>query len=56
MIANPLAVGPTDRRVERLLKTMNLQTNLSQVLNATNTTSTFLSKSGTTIRFIRTIF
>lgn len=47
-IANPLAVGPSERRVERLLKTINLQPSLSPALNTTNTTSAFLSKAGTT--------
>ncbi|XP_074554382.1 DEP domain-containing protein 4 [Halichoeres trimaculatus] len=43
-ISNPLAVGPSDRRVERLLKTINLQPSLSQSLNKTPSTSSFLSK------------
>ncbi|XP_041636286.1 DEP domain-containing protein 4 [Cheilinus undulatus] len=43
-ISNPLAVGPSDRRVERLLRTINLPPSLSQSLNATSSTSTFLSK------------
>ncbi|XP_038594306.1 DEP domain-containing protein 4 isoform X1 [Micropterus salmoides] len=43
-ISNPLAVGPSDRRVERLLKTINLRPTLSPALNTTPTTSTFLSK------------
>lgn len=47
-ISNPLAVGPSERRVETLLKTINLQPTLSPALNSTNTTSTFLSKAGKT--------
>ncbi|XP_030296668.1 DEP domain-containing protein 4 [Sparus aurata] len=43
-ISNPLAVGPSDRRVERLLKTINLRPALSQALKTTPTTSAFLSK------------
>ncbi|KAF3705175.1 DEP domain-containing protein 7 Protein TR2/D15 [Channa argus] len=43
-ITNPLAVGPSDRRVERLLKTINLRPSLSASLNTTLTSSTFLSK------------
>ncbi|XP_060885785.1 DEP domain-containing protein 4 [Labrus mixtus] len=43
-ISNPLAVGPSDRRVERLLKTINLQPTLSQSLNTTPSKSAFLSK------------
>ncbi|XP_042367479.1 DEP domain-containing protein 4 [Plectropomus leopardus] len=43
-ISNPLAVGPSDRRVERLLRTINLRPTLSTALNTTPTTSTFLSK------------
>lgn len=45
-ISNPLAVGPSDRRVERLLKTINLRPALSQALKTTPTTSAFLSKAG----------
>ncbi|XP_056877986.1 DEP domain-containing protein 4 [Takifugu flavidus] len=41
LILNPLVVGPSDRRVERLLRMINLQPNLSQGLNRS---STFLSK------------
>ncbi|XP_026219187.1 DEP domain-containing protein 4 [Anabas testudineus] len=44
-ISNPLAVGTSDRRVERLLKTINLQPSLSMSLSTTPTSSTFLSKS-----------
>lgn len=47
LISNPLVVGSSDRRVERLLKTINLQPNLSRDVNLTNRTSTFLSKAGT---------
>ncbi|TDG96630.1 hypothetical protein EPR50_G00230850 [Perca flavescens] len=43
-ISNPLAVGPSDRRVERLLRTINLRPTLCPSLNATPTTSAFLSK------------
>ncbi|XP_041833032.1 DEP domain-containing protein 4 [Melanotaenia boesemani] len=43
-ISNPLAVGPSDRRVERLLKTIDLQPSFSQNLNTTSTTPGFLSK------------
>ncbi|XP_070710154.1 DEP domain-containing protein 4 [Pempheris klunzingeri] len=43
-ISNPLAVGPSDRRVERLLRTINLRPALSPALNTTSTTSAFLSK------------
>lgn len=47
-ISNPLAVGPSDRRVERLLRTINLQPTLSPALNTTSSTSAFLSKAGKT--------
>ncbi|KAM9334569.1 DEP domain-containing protein 4 [Symphorus nematophorus] len=43
-ISNPLAVGPSDRRVERLLKTINLRPNMGSALNTTPSTSAFLSK------------
>ncbi|XP_049422484.1 DEP domain-containing protein 4 isoform X2 [Epinephelus fuscoguttatus] len=43
-ISNPLAVGPSDRRVERLLRTINLRPTLSTALNTTPTTPAFLSK------------
>ncbi|XP_005930274.1 DEP domain-containing protein 4 [Haplochromis burtoni] len=43
-IANPLAVGSSDRRVERLLRAINLQPSLSAAHNRTTTSSTFLSK------------
>lgn len=46
MIANPLAVGPSDQKVERLLKTINLQPSLFRALNTDNTTPTYLSKDG----------
>lgn len=45
-IANPLAVGPSDHKVERLLKTINLQPSLFRALNTSNMTSTYLSKDG----------
>ena len=47
-ISNPLAVGPSDRRVERLLKTINLRPNMGSALNTTSSTSAFLSKAGKT--------
>lgn len=47
MISNPLVVGLSDRRVERLLQRINLQPNFSPGLNMTNRSSTFLSKAGT---------
>ncbi|KAM6985704.1 DEP domain-containing protein 4 [Aplochiton taeniatus] len=40
-ISNPLAVGPADRRVERLFKTINLQ---PSILASSATTQSFLSK------------
>ncbi|XP_028255235.1 DEP domain-containing protein 4 [Parambassis ranga] len=43
-ISNPLAVGPLDRRVERLLRTINLQPSLSPSLKTLSTTSAFLSR------------
>ncbi|KAM4523312.1 DEP domain-containing protein 4 [Fundulus diaphanus] len=43
-ISNPLAVEPSDRRVERLFRTINLQTSFSPVRNAASTASSFLSK------------
>ncbi|XP_076578521.1 DEP domain-containing protein 4 [Chaetodon auriga] len=43
-ISNPLAVGPSDRRVEMLLKTINLRPTFAPPLNTTTTTSAFLSK------------
>ena len=45
-ISNPLAVGPSDRRVERLLKAINLQPSLSAALNRSTTTPGFLAKAG----------
>lgn len=45
-IHNPLAVGPSDRRVERLLKTINLQPSLSTSLGTASVSSAFLSKAG----------
>ncbi|KAJ8007183.1 hypothetical protein DPEC_G00114890 [Dallia pectoralis] len=41
-ISNPLALGPSDRRVERLLQTINLQPSLPKVM--IKAPSTFLSK------------
>ncbi|KAL0963004.1 hypothetical protein UPYG_G00348270 [Umbra pygmaea] len=41
-ISNPLAVGSSDRRVEKLLKTINLQPSLPKV--TTKAPATFLSK------------
>ncbi|XP_030576259.1 DEP domain-containing protein 4 isoform X2 [Archocentrus centrarchus] len=43
-IANPLAVGSSDRRVERLLRTINLQPSLTSALSRAPTSSVFLSK------------
>ncbi|XP_026182731.1 DEP domain-containing protein 4 [Mastacembelus armatus] len=43
-IPNPLAVGPSDRRVERLLRTINLRPSLSPALSVATTSSAFLSK------------
>ncbi|TNN56246.1 DEP domain-containing protein 7 [Liparis tanakae] len=43
-ISNPLAVGSSDRRVERLLRTINLRPALSPAFNATPAVSAFLSK------------
>lgn len=45
-ISNPLAVGSSDRRVERLLRTINLRPALSPAVNATPAASAFLSKAG----------
>ncbi|CAJ1054828.1 DEP domain-containing protein 4 [Xyrichtys novacula] len=43
-VSNPLAVGPSDRRVERLLRTINLRPSVFPSLNTTPSTSAFLSK------------
>ncbi|XP_061570395.1 DEP domain-containing protein 4 [Cololabis saira] len=43
-ISNPFAVGPSDRRVERLLRTINLQPCFSPSHRAFTTSSGFLSK------------
>ncbi|KAM6895283.1 DEP domain-containing protein 4 [Xenentodon cancila] len=43
-ISNPFAVGPSDRRVERLLRTINLQPCFSSSHRTFTTTSGFLSK------------
>ncbi|XP_058482214.1 DEP domain-containing protein 4 [Solea solea] len=43
-ISNPLAVGPSDSRVERLLKTVNLRPRVSPASNAAATSYAFLSK------------
>lgn len=45
-IANPLAVGPSDQKVERLLKTIDLQPSLFRAVKTSNATSTYLSKDG----------
>ncbi|MEQ2164171.1 hypothetical protein GOODEAATRI_003818, partial [Goodea atripinnis] len=45
-ISNPLAVETSDRRVERLFRTINLQTSFSPVMNTAPTASSFLSKAG----------
>ncbi|XP_038150129.1 DEP domain-containing protein 4 [Cyprinodon tularosa] len=42
--SNPLAVEPSDRRVERLFRTINLQTSFSPVRNRAASASSFLSK------------
>uniref|UniRef100_A0A8C7ZKT6 DEP domain-containing protein n=1 Tax=Oryzias sinensis TaxID=183150 RepID=A0A8C7ZKT6_9TELE len=44
-ISNPLAVKPSERMVERLLRTINLQPCLSSALKKPTTNSGFLSKS-----------
>lgn len=44
-ISNPLALGPSDRRVERLLKIINLQPSLPKAITKAPTTI-FLSKTG----------
>ncbi|XP_008398789.1 DEP domain-containing protein 4 isoform X1 [Poecilia reticulata] len=43
-ISNPLAVEPSDRRVERLFRTINLRASFSPALNAASAASGFLSK------------
>nr|XP_020455358.1 DEP domain-containing protein 4 [Monopterus albus] len=43
-ISNPLAVESSDRRVERLLRSINLQPSLSPASSVATTTSAFLSK------------
>ncbi|XP_032445735.1 DEP domain-containing protein 4 [Xiphophorus hellerii] len=43
-ISNPLAVEPSDRRVERLFRTINLRASFSPTLNAASAASGFLSK------------
>ncbi|KAK5848909.1 hypothetical protein PBY51_008595 [Eleginops maclovinus] len=43
-ICNPLAVGPSERGVERLLRNINLRPALSPSLKTTHTTAAFLSK------------
>ncbi|KAM4614909.1 DEP domain-containing protein 4 [Polymixia lowei] len=43
-ISNPLAVGPSDRRVERLLRAINLRPSLSPALGRVPSSSGFLSK------------
>lgn len=45
-ISNPLAVEPSDRRVERLFRTINLRASFSPALNAASAASVFLSKAG----------
>lgn len=45
-ISNPLVVGPSDRRVERLLKTINLRPTLVSDVNTTPAAPAFLSKAG----------
>ncbi|XP_029351171.1 DEP domain-containing protein 4 [Echeneis naucrates] len=43
-ISNPFVVGPSDRRVERLLRTINLPPSVSPALNTAQACSGFLSK------------
>ncbi|XP_027900007.1 DEP domain-containing protein 4 isoform X1 [Xiphophorus couchianus] len=43
-ISNPLAVEPSDRRVERLFRTINLRASFSPAMNAASAASGFLSK------------
>ncbi|XP_037551632.1 DEP domain-containing protein 4 [Nematolebias whitei] len=43
-ISNPLAVGSSDRRVERLLRTINLQTSFFPAQSTATSASSFLSK------------
>ncbi|XP_027009667.2 DEP domain-containing protein 4 isoform X1 [Tachysurus fulvidraco] len=43
-ISNPLALGSSDRRVERILKTINLQPSMPSGLNRVGLSSTYLSK------------
>ncbi|KAM4712420.1 DEP domain-containing protein 4 [Anableps anableps] len=43
-ISNPLAVEPSDRRVERLFRTINLRASFSPVLNSASAASSLLSK------------
>ncbi|XP_069571899.1 DEP domain-containing protein 4 [Brachyistius frenatus] len=43
-ISNPLAVGPSDQRVERLLRTINLQPSVSLAPNTAPMSSAFLAK------------
>ncbi|XP_068611455.1 DEP domain-containing protein 4 [Brachionichthys hirsutus] len=43
-ISNPVAVGPSDRRIERLMKTINLRPASSPALNTAHGTSAFLPK------------
>lgn len=45
-ISNPLAVGSSDRRVERLLRTINLQTSFFPAQSTVPSASSFLSKAG----------
>ncbi|XP_023205668.1 DEP domain-containing protein 4 [Xiphophorus maculatus] len=43
-ISNPLAVEPSDRRVERLFRTINLRASFSPAMNTASAASGFLSK------------
>ncbi|XP_053506151.1 DEP domain-containing protein 4 [Ictalurus furcatus] len=43
-ISNPLALGSSDRRVERILKTINLQPSMPSGLNRAGLSTTYLSK------------
>ncbi|XP_076860823.1 DEP domain-containing protein 4 [Brachyhypopomus gauderio] len=43
-ISNPVALGSSDRRVERILKTINLQPSIPSGLNYAGTSANYLSK------------
>lgn len=44
--SNPLALGSSDRRVERILKTINLQPSMPSGLNHAGLSTNYLSKQG----------